>query len=220
MAKKPAIIDQPAPQAQGENMTDTTTATASTSPSRKAVADRQWIDGTGNEVTDETQATGFRYVDLATKRAFVYQTKLPAGQANTMLAIFGGLTKAGNVRNTLINGPQGDPNADPIEAIDDWFTLLESGTWAEERVGGVGARFNKDVLAQAVAEVAGHTVGSEFHTQRLARLTANEKVEVTEPNGKKNTILYGTYVLRNKAVKDKYDSLMPTRTTAPDLAAL
>lgn len=199
-------------------MTDVSTATTADTK-RKAVADRQWVDATGTEVKDPTEATGFRYVDLATKSAYVWQSGGEPGKAITMLAVFGGLTKAGNVRNTAINGPGGDPNADVIATIQEWFDLLETGQWGEERVGGVGARFNKDLLAQAIAEAAGHVVGSEFHLARLARLEANEKVQ--DPDKKAGTeILYGTFALRNKLVRDRYNELAPSKTTVPDVAAL
>ena len=200
-------------------MSDVTTTSAESS--RKAVADRQWIDAAGKEVTDEMKATGFRYVDLATKEAFVYQV-VPGSQAAIALAIMGGLTKAGNIRNTAVNGPGADPASNPIELIADWFQELDNGIWSAERAGGPGARFNKDLLAQAIATAAGHKVGSEFHLARLARLEANERVQ--DPDKKvdadKNLILYGTFALRNKAVKDAYDALIPKKTTAPAVDAL
>ncbi len=184
---------------------------------RAAVADRQWVDANGNEVTDPALATGFAYVDLVSKDKFVYQCK-DGTAATRMLAIFGGLTKAGNIRNTAVNGPKGDPNADVIETIADWFRELDEGRWGAERAGGVGARFNKELLAQAIAQVAGQPVGSEFHTTRLARLNANEKV--ADPDRPKAEILYGTLALRNRKVKEAYEALVPTKSKEPGIEAL
>jgi len=200
-------------------VTDENAAGAAAVKTKKAVADRQWIDAAGVEVTDETTATGFRYKDLASGKAFVWQSGGDAGKAITMLAIFGGLTKAGNIRNTLVNTPGADPNDDIVAAISEWFDGVDGGKWGEERVGGPGSRFNRDVLAQAIAEASGHAVGSDFHQARLKRLNDNDKVQ--DPDKKAGVlILYGTFALRNKAVKDLYHSLLPVNTSAPDLAAL
>lgn len=200
-------------------MTDVSTTATSGKVTKAAVADRQWVDPTGAEVKDETEATGFRYVDLASKAAFVYQTGGEAGKALTMLAIFGGLTKAGNIRNTAINGPGGDPNADVVEIIAEWFAALDTGKWGEERTGGPGARFNKELLAQAIAQAVGQPVDSEFHKARLARLEANEKVQ--DPDKKAGAeILYGTLALRNTKVRELYTALLPVRGTQPAVTDL
>jgi hypothetical protein len=200
-------------------VTDTNAAGAATKAKKAAVADRQWIDLTGAEVSDETTATGFRYKDLATGKSFVWQSGGAAGTAITMLAIFGGLTKAGNIRNTLVNAPGADPNEDVVQAINDWFDGVDLGKWGEERVGGPGSRFNREILARAIAEASGHAIGSDFYNARLKRLNENDKVQ--DPDKKPGTlILYGTFAMRNKIVKDLYNSLLPVNTTAPDLAAL
>src|SRR5258708_19457903 len=108
-------------------MTDTTQG-ASATKLRPPVADRQWIDAANVEVDDPALATGCRYVDLEMQAAklpcaFVYQTGLPACQHATMLAVCGALTKAGNIRNPLVNANAGaGPTA--IHAIKDCFPHL------------------------------------------------------------------------------------------------
>lgn len=186
---------------------------------RQAIADRQWVDSDGNETSDETKATGFSYVwksadkyggvvPEGSRRKFTYQMGNP-GDPVTMLAIFGGLTKAGNIANTWTGLPANERGTDPIDDIDEWFKALDAGKWGEERAGGVGARFDKAKLAQALAQATKRDV-AEF----AAKLDANAKVT---DGGRE--ILYGTWALRNKTVKDIYDTLVPP-TNAPDLSAL
>jgi hypothetical protein len=193
-------------------MTDTSTVTTST---REAVADRQWIDAAGVEVDSPESATGFRYVDKASNKAFVWQTKLPAGEAATMLAIFGGLTKAGNIRNTLVNGPKGDPTADVIQGISDWFDELDSGTWSADRVGG-GIRVNAEVLAAAIAAVKGESDPAKY----LARITSKEKVKDPGDKQGKRDILYSTLAMRHPQVQAEYHKRLPAHSAAPSLGEL
>lgn len=195
-------------------MTDVGTTTTATA-TREAVADRKWIDAAGNEAEADA-ATGFRYLDLATQKAFVWQSGHAAGTALTMLAIFGGLTKAGNIRNTLVNGPKGDPNADVIGGIQEWFDELDNGTWAADRVGGGGMRFNAEALSRAIATAK----GEHDHSAYLAKITSRLKVkDPGDKNGKKE-ILYATLAYRNPVVKEHYHKLLPADSTAPSLGDL
>jgi hypothetical protein len=185
---------------------------------RRTVADRQWIDSAGAETTDETKATGFRYVllgDGADKAArvasgvsFVYQIGTEAGNPETMLAIFGGLTKAGNIVNTQMNGEEPvTDSAAIIAGVKSWFDDLDLGKWGEERVGGIGARFDKEKLADALHAVT-HKPRDEF-VAKLADGAAKIKINAQnkqDPNGKRE-VLYGTYALYNTAVKAKYNEL-------------
>jgi len=189
-----------------------TDQTSSSGDKGKAVADRQWIRP-DNTVTDEPmEATGFRYVDLASGRAFVYQTgKSPA--ADRALAIFGGLTKAGNVRSTVAQKGEGQ---DVIEAIAAWFDeLTDNENWAADRVGG-GLRFNAEILARAIA----HVKGSGDHTPFLEKI--NTKAKVKDPgdkNGKKE-ISYAAFAYRNADVKNRYHATLPADIAAPAAADL
>jgi hypothetical protein len=200
-------------------MTDTTsTQTSESNVLRPPVADRQWIDAANVEVEDPALATGCRYVDLISKRAFTYQTGLPAGQHNTMLAVFGALTKAGNIRSTLVN-TKNDPNADVIQGIEDWFSeLIDNGNWAADRVGG-GIRVNPEALARAIAVVKGeHYAGA--HDRYLQRIVSKDKVLDPGDKAGKKTILYSTFALRNKQVEAEYNRQLPQHAAAPELSAL
>jgi hypothetical protein len=189
-------------------------AGAGTTKKIEAVADRQWIDAFGQEV-EADEATGFKYVDKASNKFFVWQSGHHPGTALTMLAIFGGLTKAGNIRNTLVNSKNADPNADVIGGISDWFSELDNGIWAAERTGG-GIRVNAEVLAQAIAEAKGETDPSPYK----ARIDNRDKVkDPGDKNGKKE-ILYSTFALRNKTVEGIYQRLLPSHGAAPDVSAL
>jgi hypothetical protein len=181
-------------------------------PKREAIAERNWVLADGSDTTDETKATGFSYVWKANGRKYTHQFDPDtAGESATMLAIFGGLTKAGNIANTWKTLPENERGPDPIDDISEWFKRLDEGAWGEERAGGVGTRFDKEKLAVAIAHVTKRHV-DEF----LAKLNAGEKVT---PKGEKREILYGTYALRNDAVRQKYNELVPA-TNAPTAEAL
>jgi len=197
-------------------MTDTTQGAATTL--RPPVADRQWIDATNTEVEDPTLATGCRYVDLASKRAFIYQTGLPAGSHATMLAVFGALTKAGNIRNTLVNS-KGDTNADVIDGVEQWFDeLINNANWAADRVGG-GIRVNPEALAKAIAVVK-NELHDGAHQKYLDRVLNKDKVLDPGDKAGKKEILYSTFALRNKAVEAEYNRQLPQHAAAPDVSAL
>lgn len=198
-------------------MTDTHTATPKAK--REMIADRQWVDSTGAETKDESKATGFRYVLLGTGetkeakvasgKSFLYKfNETSAGNPETMLAIFGGLTKAGNIVNTWNHEKPDERATDPIEAISDWFAMLDSGKWSEERSGGGIARFDSTALAKALATVTGKPE-SEF-VAKLApgapKITINAQNK-SDPAGKRS-VLYGTYALYNTKVKEAYNALV------------
>jgi len=192
-------------------MTDT--SGVAVTKTREAVANRVWINAAGEDVNDPAEATGFRYEDLETKKSFTWQSATDPGQAVTMLAIFGGLTKAGNIRNTLVNGPKGDPNADVIGGIEDWFDRLADGEWAADRVGG-GMRVNPDILAAAIAHVKGES-HPEAHLPYLTKITSKTKVKDPGDKNGKREILYSTFALRNTAVQTEYQRRLPQHAAAP-----
>lgn len=206
-------------------MTDTTSATPKAK--REMIADRQWIDATGQETKDETKATGFRYVLLgegtdkaakvASGKAFKYSfPTASAGNPETMLAIFGGLTKAGNIVNTWNHEKTEERAAGPIEAISDWFSMLDSGKWGEERSGGGIARFDSSALAKALASVTGKPE-AEFAAKLAAgapKITINAQNK-QDPSGKRQ-VLYGTYALYNTKVKEAYNALVGASEPSTD----
>lgn len=191
------------------------TDTASAGSEKKAVADRQWIDTNGAEVDDPMLATGFRYLDLASKKAYVYQTGKSAA-ADRALAIFGGLTKAGNVRSTVTQKGEG---ADVIESIAAWFDeLVDNENWAADRVGG-GIRFNAEILAKAIAFVKNQH-GENDHLPYLDKITSKAKVKDPGDKTGKKEITYAAFAYRNNDVKNRYHSTLPSDSAAPSVADL
>lgn len=203
-------------------MTDTTQTPAAAK--RPTVAIRDWINPAGNPVEGgkETEAVAFRYTHLPTalrlNPQFNAETDAPpadavytsptlgdAGAIGTMLAIFGGLTLAGNVVNTAVNGPKGDPNVNPIPLIKARFDELISGVWADRATGVGGVRYDKDKLAEAIATAKGQT----DHAPYLAKMDnkVDPKTGAVVAADTKGAISYGAFALRNAKVKSAYDAL-------------
>lgn len=203
-------------------MSDTSQAPAPATK-RETVAVRDWIDENGKPLNsgDEKQAVGFRYIHLPTAKrlnpSFNPETDgAPngsyfdfvcgdAGHASTMLAIFGGLTLAGNIVNSATNGAKGDPNADVISAIKARFDEIESGVWAERSGGVGGVRYDKEKLATAIAQAKGES----DHTPYLGKMDnkVDPKNGAVVPPDTKGAISYGAFALRNAKVKAAYDAL-------------
>lgn len=168
---------------------------------KAAIADRQWVDADGKEVSEKEKATGFRYVWKSSGRAFVYQFNAKsAGNPETMLAIFGGLTWSGNIANS--NKDAGDP----IDIIAEKFKELDSGKWPVE-TGVGGPRFNPERMAAAIASVKGGDVASF-----LAKCQANADLKL--PDG--SVVKYMTAANRNTDVAAAY-AKSATTTVSADL---
>lgn len=133
---------------------------ADTVVERTKIANRRWIDASGNDV-DEDKAVAVEYEFLgrtkggisipADGKSFTYQIPQP-GTRDGMLAGFGALTLMGNITNTWM-GDKGDKAPTAHDAIAERFALLESGAWVD-RTTGVGARVDLDKLAEAIVNVA------------------------------------------------------------------
>jgi hypothetical protein len=216
-------------------MTNTDTATAETGkPKKVAVAIRDWINAAGQplESGKESEVTGIRYIHLPTaKRAnpaynpetdtapagSVFEldmTKLPPA-ALLMLGAFGAQTLAGNVVNTAVNGPKGDPNVNPVPLIEARFAELANGEWAD-RAGGVGGvRYEKDKLAAAIAQAKGESDPAPYLAKMETKVDPKSGAVVA--NDAKGAISYGAYALRNAKVKAAYDALTGGGTTIESL---
>lgn len=204
-------------------MSDTSQA-ATPAAKRQAVAIRDWINDNGQPVDagQENTATGFRYIHLPTAKrldpAFNPETSaVPAGAAfevklgaagttATMLAIMGGLTLAGNVANTLTNGPKGDPDADVISAITERFAELDKGIWADRSTGVGGVRYDAEKLAMAIATAKGETDPAPY-AKKIAEIKVDPKSGAAVAGDSKGAISYGAYALRNVNVKAQYEKL-------------
>lgn len=200
-------------------MTDTTT---NTKQPRVAVALRDWLDAAGNPVDAgaESTATGMRYTHLPTAKrlnpAFNPETDAPPAEAVytmnpidpkavLMFAIFGAHTLAGNVVNTAVNGPKGNPNENPIPLIAARFQEIVDGTWAD-RAGGVGGvRYDAEKLAQAIAAAKGETDPAPYAAKMANKV--DPKTGAVVAADAKGAISYGAFALRNAKVKQEYDKL-------------
>lgn len=127
--------------------------------SRK-VAEHAYVDAAGAKVAIE-KATGISYALVANAdkgvektEAFVYQIPgAVAGSPVTMLALFGGRTKATNESSSnRQNRAKGESEIDDRQAVADWFGELADGVWpADERTRG--PRYDMDRLAEAAVTV-------------------------------------------------------------------
>lgn len=203
-------------------MTDT--ADTSGAPKRQQVAVRDWIDANYSPLAtgEEAKTVGFRYIHLpsAKKANPAYNPESDAAPDGTsfeidltgmskegllMLATFGGLTLAGNVVNSAVNGPKGDPNLNPISLIAERFGEIEKGVWAERTAGVGGVRYDKDKLAAAIASAKGESDPAPY----LAKMDhkVDPKTGAVTAADAKGAISYGAFALRNAKVKAAYDAL-------------
>lgn len=199
--------------------------TAETGKAKKqAVAIRDWLDANYAPLAtgDEAKTIGFRYIHLPSARKANAQYNpetdpAPQGtsydcdlrsmspEAVLMLATFGGLTLAGNVVNSAVNGPKGDPNINPISLIEERFKEIDAGTWAERAAGVGGVRYDKDKLAAAIASAKGETDPAPYLARMDKKVDPKTGAEVAADT--KGAISYGARAMRNAAVKAAYDAL-------------
>lgn len=208
-------------------MTDTTQAAAAAKPKKQQVAIRDWINPAGQplETGKESDATGARYIHLpSAKRAnanynpetdpapadSVFEKQFPGvGEPVTvdllMYGIFGAHTLWGNVVNTAVNGPKGDPNINPISLISARDADISDGKWSDREAGVGGVRYEKDKLAAAIAQAKGESDPAPY----LAKMDnkVDPKSGAVVASDAKGAISYGAYALRNAKVKAAYDAL-------------
>lgn len=203
-------------------MTDTTTTPAPAKPKKQQVAIRDWINANSQPIESgkEAEATGARYVHLPSAKRENPQFNpesdaAPAGTefavpeleepAKTMYAIFGALTLWGNVVNTAVNGPKGDPNANPIALISQRHAEIMSGQWSDREAGGGGVRYDREKLAAAIAAAKGERDPAPYLAKMDGKV--DSKTGAAVPADTKGAISYGAYAMRNATVKAEYDKL-------------
>lgn len=211
-------------------MTNTDTAPAA-KPKKQQVAVRDWLNSAGQplESGKESDTAGFRYGHLPSARrtnaAFNHESdEFPAGTEFTclfadmpqsaiyMLAAFGGQTLAGNVVNTAVNGPKGDPNINPIDLIAARFAEIKEGKWADREAGVGGVRYDREKLATAIAAAmaAGGATGPQADAATYAAKMdwkVDPKTGAQVAPDTKGAISYGAMAMRNAGVKAEYDKL-------------
>ena len=173
-----------------------TTATATTAApadeESKGVAKHELINALGGPHLDMLTATGIRYTDRASGE--VKEFLIPgakAGEAITMLALFGAKTKCTNETSRVRNGKGGDTTAQ-LEALDDFFENLTATppVWREKAESGGGSRTDKNLLAEILIAALGSQAkgDSAFYVARM-----------TDEKG------YIRKILSNDSIKDEYN---------------
>ena len=141
---------------------------SSSEASRSAIAKREWINDAGEKVVagDKT-AVGFRYTYLATGKAVDYIIG-EAGKLSTMFGIMGGLTKVGNIVNSIVNADDYDGSTDPMLEVETWLKEADAGQWREPGEGAAarGPKYDKDVLAGALHAVLGSKATGDVASYR------------------------------------------------------
>lgn len=206
--------DSGAPEQENPNMDTNTQAPGTDAPApapeqapaasaddkRKAIAVRDWINAAGEVVKNEVDATGFRYTFRKTGSAVDYQCD-PTKKLTIMFACMGGLTKVGNIVNSIVNAD--DYNGDdPIPDVVSWLAGAENGVWREpSEAGARGPKYNRDVLAGVL-----HTM-----------LGADAKGDVVYYREKLNDSSYYAKVRGNAGIMNQYHQEMARRgaDTAP-----
>ena len=121
---------------------------------RAAIAKREWINDSGEKVVaGDPSAVGFRYTYLASGKSVDYIVG-EAGKLSTMFGIMGGLTKIGNIVNSIVNADDYNGTDDPMAEVGDWLKSADAGTWREiSEAAGRGPKYDKDVLAGSLLAV-------------------------------------------------------------------
>lgn len=146
-------MKHPTPTLQAPDA-QTDAASGDTEVVKRKVAKHELLDASGAVVEDEKLATGIRYTLLANSQTFDFQTGLDAGNANTMLAVFGAKTLATNETSAARNNTKGEASPDEqIAAVHERFALIQTGEWVDRTREGVGAKVDPDALCEAIGQV-------------------------------------------------------------------
>lgn len=120
---------------------------------RRKVAQHELLDATGAVTENEEDAMGIRYTLLANNAAFTWKFG-ENSDADRMLAVFGAKTLATNETSQARNNSKGAASPDEqIAAVRDRFDLIQTGKWVDRTREGVGAKVDKDALAEAICRV-------------------------------------------------------------------
>lgn len=210
-------------------MSNTETPALAAKAKKQQVAIRDWTNAAKQplESGKEAEVTGIRYIHLpSAKRAnpaynpetdtapdgAAFELDLVAlpEAARLMLAAFGAQTLAGNVVNTAVNGPKGDPNCNPVALIVDRFAEIAAGNWSDREAGVGGVRYDKEKLAAAIAQAKGESDPAPYLAKMEGKV--DPKTGAVVASDTKGAISYGAYALRNAKVKGAYDALAGTGT--------
>lgn len=116
---------------------------------RKRISKREYFDADGKEASGPVPGGSVRYSllqdDATVLKSFDYTSQ-------DMFALFGFVTKVGNVANTVLNDKDAPGSReDAVDEITTWLEDAENGQWREP--GQARApKWNKDILAAAIHE--------------------------------------------------------------------
>lgn len=169
---KPQITRQAPEAGSGPNADDTEVQ-------RKKIAERDWLASDGTVAEKEEDATAARYTFLADGKSFAW-SPVTDDPTTRMCAIFGALTLMGNITNTW-KVEKGEKPDSPIDAIADRFAFMANESrWIDRAAGGVGAKLDLDVMAEAILLVkidAGAIDGNDLAAVRTAKAEFRQKLE-------------------------------------------
>ncbi len=154
---------------------------------RPSIAIREWINDAGEKVVAGSPvAVGFRYTFRASGKSVDYIIG-ESGKLATMFGIMGGLTKVGNIVNSIVNADDYDGTTDPMIEVSEWLKEADAGKWREIGEGGARApKYDKDVLAKALHATLGAAAKGDVAGYRTrlddksyyAKVRANPQVMV------------------------------------------
>lgn len=140
-------------------MTVTETETQAAEPTKRKVAQHDLIDANGAVVETEEEAHGIKYTLQENGKSLTWNYGEATDGEKRMLAIFGAKTLATNetsqVRNKMVDGIKCGGDADEqFQAVQERFAMLRTEQWMDRaREAGVGARIDRDALAEAICQV-------------------------------------------------------------------
>lgn len=130
------------------------TAQGATTTKRK-VAQHDLIAADGSIVESEEEAQGIKYTLQENGKSLVWNWADATDAEKRLLAIFGAKTLATNETSQVRNNLKGAGDADEqIQAVLERFAMIRTGQWIDRtREGGVGAKIDRDALAEAICQV-------------------------------------------------------------------
>ena len=130
--------------------TDTDTDTAD---SKRAISKRDWLNAAGERIpTGSPDVAGIRYGYLENGQSVEFMFK-DSPQLTYQFAAMGGLTKLGNVVNSIKNADDYD-GRNPMDEVGEWLGEAIAGQWRELGEGPRGPKYDNSVLASCLYTLA------------------------------------------------------------------
>jgi len=127
------------------------TLMANGKPPREKVANRDYVDASGQEVEDEQDAMGVKFEHLSRGETVAVNWSDFSDDGKRLIGLFGLKTWIGNLFNQKLD----------IGEINDRLDKVKAGEWPE-RQGMGGPRYDQNALAQAIATAKGSTDVAPF----------------------------------------------------------